>query len=130
MKPASAKQSVRAYMETARILRRRMRLNRKDSAFVGEDGGEIVYIVDADIAAIFANPKANLHYFDLFAAWLEESLLFGTATLTAEFIFSGSLPGQTGKALITPDHYAEFDAMATAIARHGKNKVANLRDDR
>jgi hypothetical protein len=102
-----------------------MYINSNDSKFVGDDG-QIVYFVDADIAATFADPGYNLHYFSLFSLWLDKPLLFGTATLTVEYIFSGKLPGQIGKTLITPDHYEEFEAMAAAIASKGHSKAATI----
>jgi hypothetical protein len=103
--------------------------NAQDAEFVYK-GGQFVYFVDADVAATFAAPKSNLYYFNQFSAWLDEVLLLSTATLTLEYIFSGSLPGQLGKTLITPDHYTEFDAMAGAIRRLGKSKSEAVeRDD-
>src|SRR2546423_322416 len=93
MTSAEAKRSVVDYMSAARALRRRMDLNLRDAKFAHEESGEIVYFVDADVAATFADPRSNLHYFDLLAAWLDTPLLFSTAILTLEYIFSGSLPG-------------------------------------
>ena len=45
------------------------------------------------MAAMFASPKEKIRYFNVFENWLDENLFNSTLTLTAEFLFAGSLPG-------------------------------------
>jgi len=99
--------------------------------FVKDKKASIVYFFDADIAAMFASPKGKVRYFNIFRNWLDESSLLSTLTLTAEFLFSGNLPGQRTDHLstppfITPDHFDDVDNMIEEVSKKGATHAANL----
>ena len=113
------------YVNDARRLRLSMRVNRIDADYV-KGGNSIVYFVDANVVGMFASPKSNLHYLEPFNNWLGDKLLFSTTTLTAEYLFSGDLPGQVSPTLITPDHYDDLHSMARAIKKKGEQTASQV----
>lgn len=115
------------YVNDARQLRASMGVNRDDSDYVNR-GNSIVYFVDANVVTLFTDPKSNLHYLEPFSHWLDDTLLFSTSVLTAEFLFSGELPGQNKSipTLITPDHYDDLQSMAGAIHKKGEAKASEI----
>lgn len=113
------------YVLDARRLRTSMRINLQDSYYVNA-GNEIVYFVDANVVAMFANPMDHLSYLRPFSNWLDEKLIFGTLTITAEFLFSGRLPGQKTPTLITPDHFEDLHSMAGAIRKKAEHKALEV----
>lgn len=113
------------YLLSARALRRSMRLNLADSEFANT-GKEIVYFADANVVAMFTDPGAHGAYLAPFSNWLQGNQIFGTTTLTAEFLFSGKLPGQRHPTLITLDHYEDLNSMASAIHKKGQRSAAEI----
>jgi len=113
------------YVGDARRLRLSMRTNQRDAEYVNA-GNSIIYFVDANVVGMFASPKAHVNYLSPFNNWLNERLLFGTSVLTAEFLFSGNLPGQKYPTLITLDHYDDLHGMVRAILKKGEQAAHRI----
>ncbi|WP_029077498.1 hypothetical protein [Bradyrhizobium sp. th.b2] len=117
------------YVKGARRLRASMRLNLQDAEFASE-GGQIVYFADANVVAMFTDPASHRELLGPFNDWLQDDQAFATLTMTAEFLFSGNLPGQRGlPMLISIDHYEELHSMAAAIKRNGERWAATAGAD-
>ena len=108
------------YFSDTKRLRTSLRVNELDYEFASKEGNSIIYFVDANIVGMFTNPQANKKYLSVFENWLDSDVLVSTVTLTAEFMFSGKLPGQNNNPIMmTPDHYDDLYSMAGAIKRKG-----------
>ena len=105
------------YLDDADRLESAMRANLSDSEFA-KAGGEIIYIVDANIVGLFIRPSENLNFLSVFQRWLPDTVLVTTAALTAEYIFSGNLPGQGSQPIyMSPSHYEEVINITSALQR-------------
>jgi len=90
---------------------------------------KIVYFVDADVVAMFMNPASKLNYLGPFRHWLKDDQRLNMAILTAEFLFSGRLPGQNDDVVyVTPDHFLEIQNLAEHV-RYQTDKLADQIDE-
>lgn len=121
------------YRDDAKRLRSAMQTNLDDSKFA-KDGGRIVYIVDANIVLLFIRPTKNIHHLGPFQRWLEEPVLVTNATLMAEFVFSGRLPGQRDPIYMSKPHFEEViynsqkieDEVAKSIAETSASSMPSF----
>ena len=108
------------YLSSAENLRRSLERNRDDSDFV-DDGGEIVYVFDAN-AFIFHvdihDEKRLTRDFDRLIGQPPRSALARTIErLTADFLFSGRLPGQLSHGYISVPHFEEVLLQTERVKR-------------
>lgn len=106
----------RTYFFEAAELRTTLQQNLDDYEFASA-GGEIVYLMDANVVRIFMNPPRDAHLLRPFASDTHRDYLVATAVTTAEFLFSRQLPGQQGAAHLAPAHAAELMQIFQAL-RH------------
>ncbi|MBX3563605.1 MAG: hypothetical protein KF730_03405 [Sphingomonas sp.] len=123
MTPPSTETNAQRYVEAAISLRRSIYWNREDSDFEAKTGHEIVYLFDTNVFIFHA------HVHD--SGTLNEDLdkLVGEgegraelskamARLTADYLFSGRLPGQKDlKGYISLPHFEESLDKASEIGR-------------
>lgn len=102
--PSSDKQ----HQDTARILVHVMR--RMEDERFKRDGGRIVYLLDSDIVALYANPRNNLKYTDVFMPSKQDAEALSWTIV--EYIFTGRRLGLT---LMSPAHRFEAMGMLHAI---------------
>lgn len=107
------------YFEQAATLRLCLQYNSEDYEY-GQQGGRIVYLMDANIVRFFIDPEAEAYHVVAFGKNPLPDYAAGTALITAEFLFSRGLAGQGDRpALIAPSH---GDEVAAIIEDH-RNKL-------
>jgi hypothetical protein len=115
-----------SYLQDALRLRSAMDANIADADFVRLEG-RIIYAIDANVVRLFIRPAASVHHLSVFQRWLPREVLVTTAALTAEFIFSGRLPGQRGDPIyMTPGHYDEVISTSVQIERAVNAQITAL----
>jgi len=124
----SPKSRIDLYLRSAENLRRSIERNRDDNAFV-ESGGEIVYVFDANVFVFHADlndEKRLTRDFDrLIGQPPRNPLAKAVERLTADFLFSGGLPGQAGTGYISVPHFEEVLLQTERVARdlrHGDRR--------
>jgi hypothetical protein len=114
-----------SYFRAALSLKRSLRRNEEDAVFAASQGNEIVYIVDTNVFVFYAHLGDHYHLrlnqnFDYLVDSSPESIEVSKVIerLTAEFLFSGHLPGQKHPYnLISVQHFAEVMRQAERISR-------------
>jgi len=128
--------SAHEYFRDLQTLRQSMTINREDSEAsirlnrLRRPETRFRYFVDSNVVTAFTNPAAKINYFNPLRDWLNSrELATATATVLAEFLFSGMLPGQEpqSRPFMTPAHYGELAGMAKAVG--DKARTSLKRDD-
>src|SRR5262245_5308089 len=116
VKPADANaQAQHQYFQEVVELRLCLQWNADDYEFANE-GGRIVYLMDANVVVFFMNPVLEAHHVDAFDTGMPGRHAVATALVTAEFMFSRGLSGQDGyPALIAASHAEELGDILGAI---------------
>jgi hypothetical protein len=119
------------YFREAALLRWCLWLNEHDFRF-SEQGGRIIYLMDANIVRFFANPELETTHvtpFQLHGS-RDPGYAAGTALITAEFLFSRGLAGQRNSpAFLAPAHGEEIASIVNAMRRQAlqtKDEEHNL----
>jgi hypothetical protein len=108
-------QAQREYFQEVVQLRLCLQWNADDYAFTN-NGGRIVYLMDANVVVFFLNPALEAHHVDAFDSGLPGKHAVATALVTAEFLFSRGLNGQDGyPALIAASHAEELGDILGAM---------------
>jgi hypothetical protein len=106
---------VARYFEQAATLRLCLQYNSEDCEY-WQQGGRIVYLMDANIVRFFIDPEAEANHVVAFGRSPLPDYAAGTALITAEFLFSRGLAGQDDRpALIAPAH---GDEISNIISEH------------
>ncbi len=103
---SSNAQDISTYFQQAATLRLCLQYNMDDYEF-SRRGGNIIYLMDANIVRFFLNPHSEISHVAAFGRTRAAREVYGpaTAALTAEFLFSRQLVGQQDRpAFITPGH--------------------------
>lgn len=126
------------YFREAATLRLCLEYNQDDFLF-SQAGGRIVYLVDANIVRFFIDPEGESQHAVAFQARENRDYADATALITAEFLFSRGLAGQSrSPVLIAPSHGEEVEGIVQAIRaampnappneqRLAQDKIAQLR---
>jgi hypothetical protein len=103
------------YFRQAIDLRLSLELNLEDAKFI-DQGGRIIYVMDANVVVFFMNPALETQHLGVLAENKDSAVL--NSAITAEFIFSRNLPGQGGHpALIARSHAEELGGVAHGVLR-------------
>jgi hypothetical protein len=118
MTSSVAEPRLREYFREAMLLRLALQQNLDDYAFANQ-GGRIVYLMDANVVRIFLDPVRESVHFALFQEGKEsEDLSSSTALVSAEFLFSRRLAGQGDTpALIARSHADDLTSVLAGISR-------------
>lgn len=115
-------EEARRYVDAALRLRRSIQYNRDDADFAARTGHEIVYIFDANAFVYYANVNEAGGLIDDIEELVgpgegSAELSKAMGRLTADFLFSGLLPGQTKKRIgfISLSHFEESLEKASEI---------------
>jgi hypothetical protein len=119
-------------IELSRIIDR----NRDDNAFA-ETGGEIIYVFDTNVVQMFLEPYKNPHFCQVFHTplwgedWeMDREVNAQACLLTAEYLMSGSLPGQKDpRWYMTSAHKAELDKQTAHLHGHIQDNVKRMRNE-
>ena len=101
----------RQHQDTARVLLHTMR--RMDDEVFKKQGGKILYLLDSDIVALYANPRNNLKYTDALMPTSEDAEALSWAI--TEYIFTTQRLGQTVMAL--PHRYEALRMLRTVLRK-------------
>jgi hypothetical protein len=112
----------KAYWQAALSLRQSLRRNKYDAAFAQRDGTEIRYIFDTNVFVFHADLNDDYRLnrnFDFMIGQVDTTPVSrAIERITADFIFSGELPGQiSGKGYISVPHLEETMMQAEKISR-------------
>lgn len=105
------------YLRDAAALRRALKLNEDDREFVAQ-GGQIRYVLDANVVRLFTWPSGQRDMLSMFSRWLDDQTRETTASLTTEYLMSRRLPGQRDEpVLISPEHFEEVLGSVDELVR-------------
>jgi hypothetical protein len=114
-----------SYFQEAVTLRLCLESNLADYNFA-KSGGRIVYIMDANVVVFFLNPRIEPRHVRLFSGTPAENLA-ATAIVTAEFLFSRGLAGQSGyPPLLAPSHAEDLWDVCDGILRRSRDTRSSI----
>jgi hypothetical protein len=124
------------YFNAAKSLKRSLIRNREDALFCEKPKHEIVYVFDTNVFVFHANLKddypLNRNFNALVGDETSSPVSRAIERLTANFIFSGQLPGQQrGRGFISVQHFEEVmiqaDKISKALSRAPNREMSNFR---
>lgn len=137
---SKAEERYASYLRSARELQTSIERNRADADFARNRDNEIVYIFDANVFVFYAyledKKRLTRDFGNLIGQTGPTLLNHVMERLTADFLFSGSLPGQKQENFISVPHFEEVLLQSERIAklireqptRHGGGGLEGHRD--
>jgi hypothetical protein len=111
----------KSYLRSARELQESIERNRSDSEFAKKRANEIVYIFDANVFVFYAyledKKRLTRDFGNLIGQAGPTVLNSVMERLTADFLFSGQLPGQKQENFISVPHFEEVLFQSERIAK-------------